>query len=96
MKINWKKDHFFFGLLLGSLVPAFTFLLVSIGSYAWQHLSGGGKGLAFEVSLLLSLLPNLLLLRYYLVSLRLDQTGRGILLPTFLIGMAFFYFHFQS
>lgn len=96
MKVNWKQDHFLFGVLLGSLLPALAFLLVSGGSYAWRAIFEAQQGLGIEQSLLLSLLPNLMLLRYYLVKLRLDQTGRGVLLPTFLVGIAFFYFHFQS
>jgi hypothetical protein len=96
MKVNWKQDHFLFGVLLGSLLPALAFLLVSGGSYAWRAIFEPQQGLGIEQSLLLSLLPNLMLLRYYLVKLRLDQTGRGVLLPTFLVGIAFFYFHFQS
>jgi hypothetical protein len=39
---------------------------------------------------ILSLVINLLVMRYYLINLKADKTGRGILLVTFIIGVTCF------
>jgi hypothetical protein len=39
---------------------------------------------------IISLVVNLLLMRYYLINLKADKTGRGILLVTFIVGITLF------
>jgi len=45
---------------------------------------------------LISIFVNLFTLRYYLVNLRYDKTGRGILMLTFGLAMVYFYFLFRT
>jgi len=42
---------------------------------------------------LICIFSNLFLIRYYLLRLKFDYTGRGILLATFIMAIAYFYIH---
>ncbi len=39
--------------------------------------------------ILISLIPSLLILRHYLLNLKYDKTGRGIVVSTFICGIVF-------
>lgn len=39
--------------------------------------------------ILISLIPSLLILRHYLLKLKYDKTGRGIIISTFVLGLVF-------
>ena len=39
--------------------------------------------------ILISLIPSLFILRYYLLNLKYDKTGRGIVISTFVLGLVF-------
>ncbi len=90
----WKRifnrNHFGFGLLLGLLFPALLWLLlyaldILILSLFHTHILAKQ-----EYLYILSLAINLLTIRYYFVNLKYDKTGRGILLVTFVYGIAYF------
>lgn len=84
------KDNFGFGILLGVLLPL-VFLLVLYAIYKAVFLVFGINILAEESYLyLLSIAANLLAIKYYFVNLKYDKTGRGILVITFLFGLAYF------
>jgi hypothetical protein len=87
-----KKDNIAFGILIGILLPAaFYGLLYSIALFIE---TGPAWARPFEPDrlMLLSIFINLLPLRLYFVSWKLDRTGRGILIITFILVMAFFIF----
>lgn len=71
-----------FGIIYGILVIVFAFSSKKSGIPIYQIVS-------MQKLILLSVIPNLFLLKYYLTKLKLDKTGRGILAATFLIGIAF-------
>jgi RsiW-degrading membrane proteinase PrsW (M82 family) len=80
------------GLLLGSLIPALILglleLIISFIPLKYADV------FTLERLILISIIPNLLLLRYYLLKLKYDLTGRGILAVTFVIGIIFAIIHF--
>lgn len=85
-----RRDSLPMGLLIGTVCPAVLFgILYGIITIV-QHQTGNVNIPNMTQKLiLLSVVPNVLILRYYLVKLKYDLTGRGILLVTFVIALIF-------
>ena len=86
------KDNMLFGAVLGLILPvptALVFLLLLRVSVAQLHILAGVRELDL---LLLGIGANLLLLRYYLVNVRLEKTAKGLISITLLIAVLFFIF----
>ena len=85
-----RKDSMPMGLFIGFICPAICFGLLYAIITLVQHQTGAlNMDSMIQKLILLSVIPNVLLLRYYLVKLKYDLTGRGILLVTFAIAMLF-------
>lgn len=91
-----KKDSFLLGALLGVLLPALAFVVIFGIDYGIRTLNGAEVVLEQSTMVLISIFVNLFTMRYYLVSLKSDKTGRGILMVTFLLAMVFFYVLFRT
>ncbi len=85
-----RRDSYGVGIALGILVPALLFGLL-YGIYALV-LHANPQMLVNNPDLtknlipkfiLIALIPNLFILRYYLLKLKFDKTGRGILGASF-------------
>ncbi len=78
------------GILLGGGVPAITFgILYAIFS---GIMAAAGHEMDIDLIckvILLSVVPSVFIMRYYLLKLKYDYTGRGILLMTFVIAIIF-------
>jgi hypothetical protein len=86
------KDTILLGTALGLLVPLISFGIL----YAISTLfAPEGKDYLIKIStvVLVSVFVNLFTLRYYLLKLKFDRTGRGILLVTFILAIAYFAMH---
>ncbi len=84
-----KTDQMWLGIVLGLLLPAVTFgLLFLVARLAAPE----GKAYLIPLStiLLVAIFTNLFTMRHYLVKLKYDRTGRGILLVTFVLAIAYF------
>jgi hypothetical protein len=85
-----RRDSLPMGLFIGLICPAVCFGLLYAIITLVQHQTGAlNMDRMVQKLLLLSVVPNVLILRYYLVKLKYDLTGRGILLVTFAIAMLF-------
>ena len=85
-----RKDSLPMGLFIGFICPAICFGLLYAIITLVQHQTGAlNMDRMVQKLLLLSVVPNVLILRYYLVKLKYDLTGRGILLVTFAIAILF-------
>lgn len=84
-----KSDQLWLGLLLGILLPVLVFGILFVIA---KCCAPAGRELLIPMStmLLVSIFTNLFTMRYYLVKLKYDRTGRGILLVTFLLAIAYF------
>ncbi len=84
-----KKDSIGIGILIGLILPALLFALLFGLSVA---LAPETKDYLIQIStmLLISMIPNLILMRYYMLNLKLDKTGRGIMLATFVLMITYF------
>jgi len=84
-----RKDSFWMGLALGFLIPMHIFFLLKFIVFFLPHEIKDANIFSLQRLILISILPNIFLLRYYLLKLKYDLTGRGILAVTFIIGIIF-------
>jgi RsiW-degrading membrane proteinase PrsW (M82 family) len=89
-----RQDSFWMGLILGFLIPAIIFGVLELVIYFLPHEIMNANVFTLERLILICIIPNVLLLRYYLLKLKYDLTGRGILAITFIIGIIFAIIHF--
>lgn len=91
-----KKDSFVLGIALGVLLPmAFYFLLLLVDQLVLElfkrHLTR-----EHHLMYLLSTIVNLLPVRHYLVKLKLEKTGLGILAITAILILVYFFLFFNQ
>jgi RsiW-degrading membrane proteinase PrsW (M82 family) len=84
-----RQDSFWMGLILGTLIPALIFGLLELIIFFLPYPIKDANVFTLQRLILISIIPNLFLLRYYLLKLKYDLTGRGILAITFIIGIIF-------
>ncbi len=91
-----RKDSYVLGILMGLLVPVVLFgilfgvLVILIHSYPDMLVNNPNlyKTLIPKF-ILISIIPSLFILRHYLLNLKFDKTGRGILISTFILALVF-------
>ena len=90
-----KKDNYSIGLLLGLIVPVLFYGLL----YLTDRLLFGATAIHLTPEdhylYLLSIVPNIILFRYYFVSLKAEKTGKGILLVTIVYILIYFFLFFK-
>lgn len=86
----FNRDSMWFGILLGILMPLLVYALLYGALYIYRLVPG--PVLQFDESILqlISVVVNLLFIRYYFVNKKYDETGRGLLLVTFIYVIAYF------
>ena len=91
-----KKDSYWVGLLLGALAPVIFYGLL----YAVDMLFFSNFGVHIvresHYLILLSIIPNILLLRYYLGKQKFTKTGMVLLILTMLFVLLYFFNYFQK
>ena len=90
-----RRDSFWMGIFLGAFIPALLFGLFKLIIIFLPHQIMDANVFSLERLILISIIPNVFLLRYYLLKLKYDLTGRGILAITFIIGILFAIVHFS-
>ena len=86
----FKKDAYWLGLLIAIILPALVFLALYFPGQFYEVVRTSSKYYKSSVLVLLSISVNFIPLRYYFVKLKFDKTGRGILLITFIMILAYF------
>ncbi len=81
----FKKDVLFIGVIIGIITPFVVYLIVHFGLYLAENILQKQELLDTLSKQILSIVPNLLIFRYYFVKLKFEKTGRGMLLATFVI-----------
>lgn len=89
-----KQDSFWLGLLLGIILPAVVFGILYFINITFPNSATGVPIFKITTILILGIVPNALVLRYYLVNLKADKTGRGILFVTFIFAIVFMIFYY--
>ncbi len=91
-----KKNDYFVGALIGLITPVIFYgvlYFIQLLLVRWGVWGGFNPQ---ENIYLLSTLVNILLFRYYFVRMKYDKTGRGLLLVTIAMILAFFYLYFEN
>lgn len=84
-----KKDNFWFGVAIGILMPMLLFSLIyAIDAYI-SDLKMVRTVIKDSTKFMLAVFANLALFRLYMVSWKMDQTGKGLLAVTFLWAMLY-------
>jgi len=91
-----RKDSLWMGLALGFIIPALIFGLLELIIYFLPYQIKDANVFTLQRLILISIIPNVFLLRYYLLKLKYDLTGRGIVAMTFVIGIIFIIIEFTS
>lgn len=89
-----RRDSMWLGIIIGILFPGILFgILFTLSTFFAPE----GKNYLIKLTtlILVSIFPNLFTLRYYLVKLKYDRTGRGILLITFIFAILYFIVYFN-
>ena len=86
----FNRNSLLFGVLLGIGMPLLLFGLLYAALAVYN--STAGSPLEFDHTFLQLVSPiiNLFLIRYYFVNKKFDDTGRGLLLVTFIYVIAYF------
>ncbi|NQT76159.1 MAG: hypothetical protein HQ565_00490 [Bacteroidetes bacterium] len=86
----FNKNSVWFGALIGILMPLMLYALL-YGALELYHKLAEAP-LVFNENMLQLLSPviNLFFIRYYLVTKKYEDTGRGLLLVTFIFVIAYF------
>lgn len=84
------------GVVMGIVVPAILFGILFGGLALLVHANPdmlSNKPNLFKSVvpklILISMIPSLFLLRHYLLNLKYDKTGRGLVISTFVLGLVF-------
>ena len=90
-----KKDNWILGIALGIVVPAIIYGLVYFIIRQWGTIDETLNLYFLKQSTmqLMGIFVNMFTFRYYMVNLKYDKTGRGILLATFVYAGIFVYMH---
>ena len=79
----FKTNHFGFGFILGLISQLIMFTLIYFTNH-WLIENQSIKGLDLQTIILTSIFLNIILLRIYFLNLKLEKSGYGILIATFL------------
>ena len=90
-----KRDLWPVGLLVGIVLPLVFFVVLFSVDFALYHFWNTHITSQFHYLFLLSLTANLFPIRHYLVKLRFEKTGMGILLVTILAVITYFYMYYK-
>lgn len=96
LKDKLRSDSFSLGVILGLAVPVVLFailigvLLVLVHTNPDMLIRNPKlyKTLIPKF-ILIAMLPSIFMMRHYLLNLKYDKTGRGILVATLILGVAF-------
>lgn len=78
-----KKDTYLWGGFIGLIIPVILFVIIYFLTN--QASPDGSAWLENQKLIMLSVIPNVILIRYFLVSLKADKAGRGMLFSTLIL-----------
>ncbi|MCF8230046.1 MAG: hypothetical protein K9G58_13590 [Bacteroidales bacterium] len=86
----FKKDAHFVGVIIGLLVPLIAYGLLNLLNLLIIELFNLDMFMRDHVMRLIAIFMNALPLRYYFVTAKLEQTGRGILFVFLIYTIVYF------
>lgn len=96
LKDKLRSDSYALGVITGIVVPIVLFVILMGGLMLLVHAkpdmtlrSPNLYKVLIPKFILIAMLPSVFIMRHYLLNLKYDKTGRGILISTFLLGIVF-------
>ena len=90
-----KKDTYLTGLLTGIRVPVIFYGLLYLIDILLFNTMGAHLTSQYHYLYLLSVAVNIILFRYCFVALKVEKTGKGILLVTIVYILIYFFLFFK-
>lgn len=91
-----KRDNIVFGALVGLVLPVLIYGILWFISQLVKAEGIWAQPFQPENMILLAVILNLIPMRIYLVKYKYDKTGRGVLLVTFVLVVAYFIYRRYS
>ncbi len=85
-----KKDSFVTGIIVGIVFPAIVYCILHFLNVSFPNPKTNVTFIKESTVQILGIAVNAILLRYYLINLKADKSGRGIMLITFVMAILFF------
>ena len=85
-----KRDNIAFGALIGLVLPAIFYGLLSLVALFLETGTTWTRPFEPDNMLIFALVINVIPIRLYFVNYKFDKTGRGVLLVTFLLMVVYF------
>lgn len=86
----FKKNSLWLGILIGIIMPLLVYALLYGGYTLYNFISDKPLELDISIFQLISPVINLFFIRWYFVTKKFDDSGRGVLLVTFVYVIAYF------
>jgi hypothetical protein len=90
MKKIFKQDNLLLGIILGAVTPWILYGIIYYIDMLVRKIFHMYLLLSPSTMQLVSIVVNVFVMRYYLVKLKFDKTGKGVLLLTFIYILAYF------
>lgn len=95
MKNLIKRDSQGLGMIIGLILPIIAFGLIYALNLLIINIFGLDMFMRMSTIKLLSIVVNVLPIRYYFLVLKYDLSGRGVLLVTFVYVVVYFWLVYQ-
>jgi hypothetical protein len=90
-----KKNSWVLGIVLGILTPLTSYAIMYYANIFISETIFDRPPVFRDLTIrVIAVVSNILVFRYYMIKLKYDYTGRGILLVTFATVIAFFYLYY--
>ena len=90
------RDSLWFGAAMGVAIPFLSYLIIyNLNSYALKHFNKE-QILTSGTMQLLAMSANIILFRLYMITWDKEQSGKGMLLATFLLAFLYIFLHRQQ
>lgn len=86
----FNRNAIWFGALIGILMPMMVYAILYGCFMLYDSISTSSSNFDLSLLQLISPVINMFFIRYYFVTKKYDETGRGLLLVTFVFIVAFF------
>ena len=87
---KFKKDSMILGVIMGLVLPVIFYAILFSLFFIIREIFSLGNFITNNKIMLIAIFINLFPLHYYFVTLKFDQSGKGILLVTFIYIVAYF------
>jgi hypothetical protein len=87
----FRKDNHAFGILIALVVSIAMYSLLGVFAYFFPE-TFSSRFLSKQVIVMISIFVNVFPFRVYMVGLKLERTGRGILAAMFVLMILYFIF----